>query len=32
MIPSCKGDNQCMKKINLDEVLGALKKAVLNIF
>jgi ADP-heptose:LPS heptosyltransferase len=32
MIPPCKGDNQCMKKITVDEVHGAVKKALLNLF
>ncbi len=32
MIPTCKGDNQCMKKITVDEVHVAVKKALLNLF
>lgn len=32
MIPPCKGDNQCMKKITVDEVHVAVKRALLNLF
>jgi hypothetical protein len=32
MIPPCKGNNQCMKKIIVDDVHDAVKKTLLNLF
>lgn len=32
VIPPCKGDNQCMKKITVDEVVEGVRKAFLNNF
>jgi ADP-heptose:LPS heptosyltransferase len=32
LIPPCKGDNQCMKKISVTEVIEAVRKAMQNDF